>query len=55
MEKYFFRYDGASLTVAPAIFEKLQALRETVFTIRTTREGGRLELTDANMSHRLRM
>ena len=32
------------LTVAPAIFEKFAG--EIVFTIRTTREGGRLELTD---------
>ena len=34
------------LTVAPAIFEKFAGF-EIVFTIRTTREGGRLELTDA--------
>ena len=34
------------LTVAPAIFEKFAGF-EIVFTIRTTREGGKLELTDA--------
>ena len=34
------------LTVAPAIFEKFAGF-EIIFTIRTTREGGRLELTDA--------
>ena len=31
------------LTVAPAIFEKFAGF-EIIFTIRTTREGGRLEL-----------
>ena len=34
------------LTVAPAIFEKFAGF-EIIFTIRTMREGGRLELTDA--------
>ena len=34
------------LQVAPAIFEKFAGF-EIVFTIRTTREGGKLELTDA--------
>ena len=33
------------LTVAPAIFEKFAGF-EIVFTIRTTREGGKIELTD---------
>ena len=34
------------LTVAPAIFEKFAGF-EIIFTIRTTREGGNIELTDA--------
>ena len=34
------------LTVAPAIFEKFAGF-EIIFTIRTTREGGKIELTDA--------
>lgn len=33
------------LTVAPAIFEKFLG-REVLFTLRTTREGGNIELTD---------
>lgn len=33
------------LQVAPAVFEKL-AGREVIFTIRTSREGGRISLTD---------
>lgn len=33
------------LRVAPAIFEKFQG-REVIFTLRTTREGGHIELSD---------
>ena len=36
------------LTVAPAIFEKFAGF-EIIFTIRTTREGGKIELTMQSM------
>lgn len=35
----------AILTVAPAVFEKCSG-KEMIFTVRTTREGGHLDLTD---------
>lgn len=41
------------LTVAPAVFEKFVG-REVIFTLRTSREGGQIELTNEEYIHLLK-